>query len=636
MRKQLFIFFLLLFINLNDLVLAQSVELDSVTVTASIIPQKEKETGRNILSISGSNIQQLPINSIDELLKYLPGIEVQQRGPQGSQSDIIIRGGTFQQVLVVIDGVRLNEPLTGHFNGNIPLHPADIKQIDIIKGAAAAVYGSEAVGGVINIITHHKDVIKNTALHAGFKWGSFGQKNANIWLKFNKNKWGLSISAVSNKADGETLRGTTGYFKNEFLTAKFDYIFKHNWKLNLLHITSANDFNAQNFYTTFKSDTAAETVKSSWTKISISKEQHKILFKTDVSYKKLNDFYRFNPTGAFNQNHSSLFMVQSQIVYKMNANHQLATGLQFINKKIVSNDRGNHELAHAGSFIVLTHKFWNNFNVNESIRIDWDQSYGWVVIPQLNSSWVKKNFTVRSSIGRGVRDADFTERYNNYNKQLVTSGSIGNPYLQTEKSWSYELGLDYRVSVDFKWGTTFFYRDQRNLIDWLPTDYSLMPRTVNLVPNGNYSLANNLSSVQTSGIETYLTYTKSWSEKTKLQCMTGLVWLNSKDANKMPSFYISSHAKFLWNQQLVLQMGKLQLAVNSVYKVRNKQAASAINTELSENYFLLNSKFSYHVNNRHASIFLESSNLLDTKYSDLLGALMPGRWVCAGVQIKLQ
>ncbi len=60
--------------------LAQSVALDSVTVTASIIPQKEKETGRNILSISGSNIQQLPINSIDELLKYLPGIEMQQRG----------------------------------------------------------------------------------------------------------------------------------------------------------------------------------------------------------------------------------------------------------------------------------------------------------------------------------------------------------------------------------------------------------------------------------------------------------------------------------------------------------------------------------------------------------------------------
>jgi iron complex outermembrane receptor protein len=616
-------------------VLAQSVELDSVTVTASIIPQKEKETGRNILSISGSNIQQLPINSIDELLKYLPGIEVQQRGPQGAQSDIIIRGGTFQQVLVVIDGVRMNEPLTGHFNGNIPLHPADIKQIDIIKGAAAAVYGSDAVGGVINIITHHKDVIKNTALHAGFKWGSFGQKNTNLWLGFNKSKWGLSISAVSNKADGETLRGTTGYFKNEFLTAKFDYVFKNNWKLNLLHITSANDFNAQNFYTTFKSDTAAETVKSSWTKISISKEQHSILFKTDVSFKKLNDFYRFNPTGAFNQNHSNLFLVQSQIVYKINAKHQLATGLQLINKKIVSNDRGNHELAHAGSFIVLTHKFPNNFNVNESIRIDWDQSYGWVVIPQLNSSWVKNQFTVRSSIGRGVRDADFTERYNNYNKQLVTSGSIGNPYLQTEKSWSYELGVDYRISNEFKVGTTLFYRDQKQLIDWIPTNYSLMPRNVNLIPTGNYALANNLSSVQTSGIEVDLVYTKKWSDKKSIRYMSGIIWLNSNDANNTPSFYISSHAKFLWNQQMLLQCGKAQLAINSVYKVRSKQTAAAINAHLSENYFLVNSKFSYLMNNSQSSVFIESLNILDTKYSDLLGANMPGRWFSAGFQIKL-
>jgi len=636
MRKQLLIFFIVLFFNLDELVLAQSAELDSVTVTASIIPQKEKETGRNILSISGSNIQHLPINSIDDLLKYLPGIEVQQRGPQGAQSDIIIRGGTFQQVLVVIDGVRMNEPLTGHFNGNIPLHPADIKQIDIIKGAAAAVYGSDAVGGAINIITHHnKAVIKNIAINTGLKWGSFGQKNANFWLRFNKNKWGLSVSAVSNKADGEPLRGTTGYFNNEFITAKFDYVFNHNWKLNLLHITSANDFNAQNFYTTFKSDTAAETVKSSWTKISISKELKSILFKTDVSFKKLNDFYRFNPTGAFNQNFSNLFLAQSQIVYKVNTKHQLAGGLQFINKKIVSNDRGNHELAHAGSFIVLTHKFSHNMNVNESIRIDWDQSYGWVVIPQLNSSWVKNQFTVRSSIGRGVRDADFTERYNNYNKQQVTSGSIGNPYLQTEKSWSYELGVDYRISDEFKLGTTLFYRDQKQLIDWIPTSYTLMPRTVNLIPTGNYALANNLSSVQTSGIEVDLVCIKKWLDKKSIRYMSGMIWLNSNDANNTPSFYISSHAKFLWNQQILLQSGKAQLAINSVYKVRSKQTAAAINANLSENYLLVNSKFSYFLNKSQSTIFIESLNMLDTEYSDLLGAIMPGRWFSAGFQIKL-
>lgn len=636
MQKQLYIFFLLFLIALNELVIAQSKELDSVTVTASLVPQQEKETGRNILSINGSYIQNLPINSIDELLKYLPGIEVQQRGSQGAQSDIIIRGGTFQQVLVVIDGIRINEPLTGHFNGNIPIHPADISRIEIIKGAASAVYGSDAIGGVINIITNKNNSAKKAVLNTGLKWGSFGQRNTNFWWGISKDKWTFSLAAVSNKADGETLRGTTGYFKNEFVTAKVDYQFKQGWKLNILHITSANDFNAQNFYTTFKSDTAAETVKSNWTRLSLSKESQTIRLKTDIAYKKLNDFYRFNPSGSFNENASSLFIAQSQIINTINPNNQLVAGIQYISKKIASNDRGNHFLAHAGSFLILTHKFRNNFNLNESIRLDWDGSYGWVIIPQINGSWEKGHITVRSSISKGVRDADFTERYNNYNKPLVTSGSIGNPNLQTEKSWSYEVGIDYRINSAFKWSATLFYRNQKDLIDWSQTSYAYMPRTINLVPTGYYSLANNLSSVQTSGLESDFNYTKSWSEKKKFRLMTGFIWQNSRDADNTPSFYISSHAKFLWNQQILFRNNRLEFVFSSIYKVRNKQTASVINTELSANYFVLNGKFSYYLmNSSQANVFIESLNMLHEKYSDVLGAIMPGRSICAGIQIRL-
>jgi vitamin B12 transporter len=87
-------------------------------------------------------------------------------------------------------------------------------------------------------------------------------------------------------------------------------------------------------------------------------------------------------------------------------------------KKIRSNDRGNHDLAHGAAFVIATHKLPKNIFINESLRIDWDQSYGWVIIPQVNASWVKGNLTTRASIGKGVRDADFTERYNNYNKSL--------------------------------------------------------------------------------------------------------------------------------------------------------------------------------------------------------------------------
>jgi iron complex outermembrane receptor protein len=621
--------------SLSISVLAQNTQLSEVVVTASMLPQQEKETGRNIVSIKGSSLQNLPINSIDELLKYLPGIETQQRGPAGTQSNIIIRGGTFQQVLVIIDGIRINDPLTGHFNSYIPLHPEDINRIEIIKGAASAIYGSDAIGGVVNIITNGLQQKNNHKLSVGSKWGSYNSRSNNFWWGVQKEKWKLSVSSQQNKADGENLRGTTGYYNNSFYAANFNYAFASNWKLHILYANDSRDFNAQNFYTTFKSDTASEIVKSNWTQMGLSKQYTHKIVKFDVAYKNLSDRFRFNPAGSFNENKTSLFVAQGSVQFTRNTNHQIVTGAQWIHKKIRSNDRGNHDLAHGAAFLIATHKLPKNIFINESLRIDWDQNYGWIIIPQINGSWVNGNLTTRASIGKGVRDADFTERYNNYNKSIVTSGSIGNPYLQAEKSWSYELGADYRMGPNFKWGATLFMRDQNNLIDWTPTPYPMMPRQSNLVINGSYSLATNVSSVKTKGIETDLTYNKKWGEDYELNLSTGLVWLSSTSPNKTPSFYISSHARFLWNEQIIFRARKLQLSVNSVYKIRNTQTASAINATLSPNYFLVNSKCAYLFNKRKGNVFLEVTNLTNTAYSDLLGAIMPSRWIAAGFQLTL-
>jgi len=621
--------------SLSISVLAQNTQLSEVVVTASMLPQQEKETGRNIVSIKGSSLQNLPISSIDELLKYLPGIETQQRGPAGTQSNIIIRGGTFQQVLVIIDGIRINDPLTGHFNSYIPLHPEDINRIEIIKGAASAIYGSDAIGGVVNIITNGLQQKNNHKLSVGSKWGSYNSRSNNFWWGVQKEKWKLSVSSQQNKADGENLRGTSGYYNNSFYAANFNYAFASNWKLHILYANDSRDFNAQNFYTTFKSDTASEIVKSNWTQMGLSKQYTHKIVKFDVAYKNLSDRFRFNPAGSFNENKTSLFVAQGSVQFTRNTNHQIVTGAQWIHKKIRSNDRGNHDLAHGAAFLIATHKLPKNIFINESLRIDWDQNYGWIIIPQINGSWVNGNLTTRASAGKGVRDADFTERYNNYNKSIVTSGSIGNPFLQAEKSWSYELGADYRMGPNFKWGATAFLRDQNNLIDWTPTPYPMMPRQSNLVITGNYSLATNVSSVKTKGIETDLTYNKKWGENYELNLSTGLVWLSSTSPNKTPSFYISSHARFLWNEQIIYRARKLQLSVNSVYKIRNTQTASAINATLSPNYFLVNSKFSYLTSKRKGNVFLEITNLTNTPYSDLLGAIMPSRWITAGFQLTL-
>ena len=190
--KQIFVAGLTGFLCLNGIhSVAQQLEkenaspvtdLDPVTITTSLTPEKASKTGRNLLTIKGERFYSLPVHSVDELLRYLPGVEVQARGPMGAQSDIVLRGGTFQQVLVILDGVRLNDPNTGHFTSYIPIAPAEIERIEILKGASSAVYGSEAVGGVIHIITKtfdaKKGVNKSNAV-AQITGGEYGLFNAN-------------------------------------------------------------------------------------------------------------------------------------------------------------------------------------------------------------------------------------------------------------------------------------------------------------------------------------------------------------------------------------------------------------------------------------------------------------------------
>lgn len=118
MKTKKNIFFITVLSVLATTVYGQQLELDPVTITASLQPVSASATGRNILVIKGDQFSKLPVHSIDELLRYLPGIEVQMRGPMGAQSDLVLRGRTFQQVLVIIDGIRINDPNTGHFNSN--------------------------------------------------------------------------------------------------------------------------------------------------------------------------------------------------------------------------------------------------------------------------------------------------------------------------------------------------------------------------------------------------------------------------------------------------------------------------------------------------------------------------------------
>jgi iron complex outermembrane receptor protein len=617
---------------------AQNHELDSVIVSASYLPQKNITTGRNIITLNSADLAKLPVSSIDEWLRYAPGIEIQQRGPAGSQSDILIRGGTFQQVLVVIDGIRLNDPLTGHFSTYIPLHPEDIVRIEIIKGAAAAIYGADAVGGVVNIITKASQASQDSTSRktlVSFRGGSFQYSNLQGYFSAPVLKGQLSFSGIRNKADGESLRGTRGFFDNATASASYAKKINAHWSFYLRYAKDNRFFNAQNFYTPFASDTANEKVTSDWISAALMKSKGNKKFQLDGAYKALQDKFQFNPSGTTNLNSTRLVVVQARWMQVGNNGNSIVYGSQFFHKKITSNDRGNHVLSHAGLFFINNHRLFSGFFLNESLRLDWDENYGWQLIPQLNASYNKGKFTWRSSFSKGIRDADFTERFNNYNKSLVTAGNIGNPALQPELSWNYEAGVDFRPFSQLVLSVTGFYRDQSNLIDWKPTPFVQMPRKVNLSPTGNYALATNLFEVQTKGIELDLRYRKQWGKSNQLLLMSGIIWMESVSGQSTPSFYLSSHARFLWNTQMIASFNRWSFSLTSLYKERNTQLAPSIQADNRPNYFLMNARITYRAFSGRISFQFECTNLTNTSYSDLLGSRMPGRWVNAGCTFQL-
>jgi len=128
------ILFLFLFICIALTAVSQQL-IDTIHVQASNIPLKISETGRNITVITAEQITANPSSSIDELLSTIGGVEVQSRGSFGSQADVLMRGSTYAQVLILLDGMKLNDPLTGHFNGYIPVIPEEIERIEILRGA---------------------------------------------------------------------------------------------------------------------------------------------------------------------------------------------------------------------------------------------------------------------------------------------------------------------------------------------------------------------------------------------------------------------------------------------------------------------------------------------------------------------
>ncbi|NRB62469.1 MAG: TonB-dependent receptor [Saprospiraceae bacterium] len=627
-----------------------SVSVDTITVRSARVPTPVEQTGRNISVIQPLDLEQAPYTSLDELFQYIPGIEVQSRNAFGSQGDITMRGSTFSQVLVLIDGMRLNDPLTGHFNHAIPVATAEIERVEVLRGAAAAIYGADAVGGVINVITKGYQATAgdytqiagqmnygDNSLVMGRQGFAVQKKNSFFSGGFNLTQ-SLGESIPERTVNGSTLEGFDNYFDIKTVGVQAGGNLNNGWRFKIRTAYDHRDFSARYFYTVSPFDKSTETTGTWWNQLVVDKVGQISNTQINLAHKRNTDVFVFSPDFASTNEHVTLLS-------NLNVNHHWRSskvwafniGGQLDRRSIESNDRGDHQDWHVGAYGMAVWSPNTQWTITGSARVDYDENYDLEFTPQLNLAYqVLPNLNLRGSAGRSIRAANYTERYVSFNLTNLTPGrNLGNPDLLAEQSWSEELGFDLDLTPNITWKGTGFLRQSSSLIDYVETNESRIPNNQNLQDGANYFFAQNISDVVTKGFETELWLSHIIDNRRRVRGSIGYTYLNTSNDEDIVSVYISSHARHLLTTQWTLNAGGLDFSVNGLYKVRNNRLAEAIDAELTEQYSLWNVRAAHDLT-QNIGIQLQIHNVFDAEYQDILGAPMPGRWVMAGLWFDIR
>lgn len=650
MNKTVYLLLLVVFAGYHFSAYGQkTLDFDTITVRSTNIPLKISETGRNISVLTSADLARLPATSLEDALQYLPGIEVQSRNAFGAQGDILMRGSTFTQVLVLIDGMRLNDPLTAHFNNYMPVSTAEIERIEVLRGPAAAMYGPDAVGGVINVITKtfSPQQSEGTTGLVSLQAGEHGLLQGELGVHHQGDRFGISASANRSAADGETIPARTtdaamldpydNFFNINTAAIGLRYQLNDNWRLGWRTAYDYRDFAARYFYTVSTFDKSEETVTNLWNHFQIAKTGNNNALDINLGYKRNTDEFVFSPDfPSTNEHTTQLLNLTANYLHSLSTTFSVKTGLQIDRRQIESNDRGDHEDTHFGVYAMGLYQPNAQVNLTASLRGDYDENYEFELSPQVNFSYVLDQVTLRAAVGRSIRAADYTERFVSNNLSNLSPGrNLGNPFLEAERSWSQELGLDVAVRKNWQIKATGFLRQSDNLIDYVVTNESKINGIGDLQTDANYNFAQNISSVNTNGFEVENWLRFPLSERWQANWSMGYTYVNTSNEDDVLSIYLSSHARHLWTTQFQAYNDRFELGLSGRFKDRNPRAAEAIGQRVDASYQVWNFRARATVWNG-LGVTATVHNLFDAAYQDILGAPMPGRWIMGGVSWRME
>ena len=600
MKKSLALLTLLFF----NIIISQqdTTDLKEVVVSTTKLEIPFSKNFRTVKIISSDYIKNSPASNVSDLLQEITGIDVRRRGVGGVQGDLYIRGGGFDQTLLLVDGMKMDDAQTGHHTLNMILPLYLIERIEVIKGPAARIFGQNAFNGAINIVT--KDVTgEKKQIDMSLKeisYGSFEQKNISAVTKIITNKTKSLISFSNNTSDG--YRHNTDYKRNNYFV-KTSFNSKSS-PIDVIASFTENKFGANGFYASPSATEQYEETQASLLGISTTINSEKLSIKPRLYWRRGQDEYiyiRDNPSVYRNLHKTNKVSAELSGSYFSNSG-VTGFGIDLSTVNISSNNLGEHDRTTVNLFVDHTFKLFDEKLVlSPGIAVSYFSDMSFHSFPGIDLGYnINSNFKLYSNIGKTFRIPTYTDLY--YSDRTT----IGNENLNPESATSTELGFKYNTS-NFKISGAFFNRKAKNIIDYVKENENDLWNAVNI------------GSLKTTGFELDFRY------NFQNQNYLNLGYTNIKDNNYVTNINFS---KYSLNSLKHHFTSKLNL--NYIRNVNHSFVYKYAERSDKSNYNVLDSKIMY-----KKGLFIYVNNILDEVYSETNLVPMPGTSFLVGISVGI-
>lgn len=619
---------------------AREMMLDEVSVTGSRAPLTKSQAARMVTVLDRQDIAQAPVQSINDLLKYAVGVDVRQRGPIGAQTDISIRGGTQDQIILLLNGINICDPQTGHNAMDLPVDLSEVVRIEVIEGPAGRIYGSSSLVGAINIVTRPA---QESSTDVTLEAGSYGYARVSGRTNLQQGHWNNQLSAGYSRSDGYSrckagtrntdFSGAKGFYQGQYE----DESLRVNWHLGM----ADKGWGSGTFYATpkWQADNQYEHTTKLYSAIQGETKRGQLHFAPSIYWNQNRDRYegyRNMPEKMkYNYNRTDVYGVSLNAYFDWQAG-RTAFGAELRNEDLVSGNLGEplsqtHHIAGTDREYTLGVNRTNisgylehnlllkNLTISAglvAVKNSWS-NMNMTVYPGIDLSYRPiPNWKLHAALNTSLRMPSFTEMY--YKLQ----GYKADPHLKPEEMTALEAGASYTrrwLSIS----ATAWYHHGRNMIDWIMDTSqgdNAVWQSVNHTKVNSVGLEANAKLTVDNG---QLTISYSYIDQSKEQ-----------EANIVSQYALEYLRHKLTANAQVQLMKNLTLGVNLRWQDRVGQYTD-FSGEVQDYkpYALVDARLSWQ--QPRYKLYLEANNLLDKDYVDYGHVEQPGRWLIAGLHVKL-